>query len=135
MRTSLAALVLSFAFAQPSLGGDQGSVVGTWKLVSYEVEAQASGERGPVMGQSPTGYASFLPEGRVFFMLTGEARKPGKTDRERADLLSTLVAYTGTYRLDGDKWTTSASRWPGTRSGSAPSRSVPSSSKASACKS
>ena len=135
MRTSLAALVLSFAFAQPSLGGDQGSVVGTWKLVSYEVEAQASGERGPVMGQSPTGYAAFLPEGRVFFMLTGEARKPGKTDRERADLLSTLVAYTGTYRLDGDKWTTSASSWPGTRSGSAPSRSVPSSSKASACKS
>ena len=106
MRKSLAALVLSFAFAQPSLGGDQGSVVGTWKLVSYEVEAQASGERGPVMGQSPTGYAAFLPEGRVFFMLTGEARKPGKTDRERADLLSTLVAYTGTYRLDGDKWTT-----------------------------
>ena len=119
MRTSLAALVLSFAFAQPSLGGDQGSVVGTWKLVSYEVEAQASGERGPVMGQSPTGYASFLPEGRVFFMLTGEARKPGKTDRERADLLSTLVAYTGTYRLDGDKWTTSVEvawnpEWVGT---------------------
>ena len=46
MRRSLAALVLSFAFAQPSLAGDQGSVVGTWKLVSYEVEAQASGERG-----------------------------------------------------------------------------------------
>jgi len=115
MRKSFTALVLSFAFAQPSLGGDQGSVVGTWKLVSYEVEAQASGERGPVMGQSPTGYAAFLPEGRVFFMLTGEARKPGKTDRERADLLSTLVAYTGTYRLDGDKWTTSVLKIEGER--------------------
>ena len=78
-----------------------------------------SGERGPVMGQSPTGYAAFLPDGRVFFMLTGEARKPAKTDRERADLLSTLVAYTGTYRLDGDKWTTSVEvawnpEWVGT---------------------
>ena len=119
MRKSFAAIVLSFAFAQPSLGGEQGSVVGTWKLVSYEVEAQASGEREPVMGQSPTGYASFLPKGRVFFVLTGEARKPGKTDRERADLLSTLVAYTGTYRLDGDKWTTSVEvawnpEWVGT---------------------
>ncbi len=61
MRKSFAAIVLSFAFAQPSLGGDQGSVVGTWKLVSYEVEAQASGERGPVMGQNPTGYAASFP--------------------------------------------------------------------------
>ena len=65
MRKSFAAIVLSFAFAQPSLGGEQGSVVGTWKLVSYEVEAQASGERGPVMGQSPTGYAAFLPDGKT----------------------------------------------------------------------
>jgi hypothetical protein len=120
MRTSLAALVLSFAFAQPSLGGDQGSVVGTWKLVSYEVEAQASGERGPVMGQSPTGYAAFLPDGRVFFMLTGEARKPSPTP-----------APTGSMATSGRR----ASRWPGIRSGSAPSRSVPSSSKASAFKS
>ena len=42
----------------------------------------------------------------MFFVLTGEARKPGKTDKERADLLSTLVAYTGTYRIEGDTWTT-----------------------------
>lgn len=58
------------------------------------------------MGEKPTGHAAFLPEGRVFFVLTGEARKPGKTDKERADLLSTLVAYTGTYRIEGDTWTT-----------------------------
>ena len=42
----------------------------------------------------------------MFFILTGEARKAAKTDQERADLLSTLVAYTGTYRVEGDKWTT-----------------------------
>lgn len=58
------------------------------------------------MGEKPTGYASFLPEGRVFFVLTGEARKPAKTDQEKAELLGTLVAYTGTYSLEGDKWTT-----------------------------
>ena len=82
-------------------------VVGTWKLVSYEVEQQSSGQKGPVMGDKPAGYATFLPEGRVYFMLTGEARKAAKTDAERAELLSTLVAYTGTYTTDGDKWTTS----------------------------
>lgn len=73
---------------------------------SYEVEVQASGQKGPVMGENPTGYVVFTPEGRMFFILTGEARKPAKTDQERAGLMSTLVAYTGTYRVEGDKWTT-----------------------------
>jgi Lipocalin-like domain len=81
-------------------------ILGTWKLVSFEVEIQTTGQKEPVMGQNPTGYAIFTPEGRAFFMLTGEGRKPAKTVQERADLLDTLVAYTGTYRLEGDEWIT-----------------------------
>jgi len=90
--------------AQPLFADEK--VLGTWKLVSYEVEVQATGEKAPVMGHNPTGYAAFLPEGRVFFMLTGEARKPAKTDQDHAELLSTLVAYSGTYRLEDGKWIT-----------------------------
>ena len=52
-------------FAPASFAGDGDKVVGTWKLVSYEVEVQATGQKGPVMGEKPTGYATFLPEGRV----------------------------------------------------------------------
>ncbi len=48
----------------------------------------------------------FTPEGRVFFIFTGEGRNPAKTIQERADLLSSQVAYTGTYRIEGDKWVT-----------------------------
>jgi hypothetical protein len=58
------------------------------------------------MGQNPTGYVVFNAEGRVFLVVTGEARKPAKTSQERAELFTTLIAYTGTYRLEGDKWTT-----------------------------
>lgn len=106
--------------AKPSFGEDDNKIVGTWKLVSYEVEVQATGQRGPVMGEKPTGYTTFTPEGRVFFMLTGEARKPAKTDRERAELLDTMVAYSGTYSLEGDKWTTNVEvawnpEWVGTK--------------------
>jgi lipocalin-like protein len=113
-------LFLACLVAQPSFARDADKVVGTWKLVSYEVEVQATGQKSPVMGEKPTGYASFLPEGRVFFVLTGEARKPAKTDQERAELLSTLVAYTGTYSLEGDKWTTNVDvawnpEWVGTK--------------------
>ena len=81
-------------------------ILGTWKLVSFEAEIQTTGQKESVMGQNPTGYAIFTPEGRAFFMLTGEGRKPAKTVQERADLLDTLVAYTGTYRLEGDEWIT-----------------------------
>jgi Lipocalin-like domain len=73
--------------AQMSFAKEGSKIVGTWKLVSYVVEVQVIGQRLPVMGEKPTGYVSFSPEGRVFLILTGEARKPAKTDQERADLL------------------------------------------------
>jgi hypothetical protein len=81
-------------------------ILGVWKLVSFEAEIQATGQKEPVMGQNPTGYAIFTPEGRALFILTGEGRKPAKTMQERADLLDTLVAYTGMYRLEEDEWIT-----------------------------
>ena len=115
----LVALLACFV-AGPGSAETANKIVGTWKLLSYEVEVQATGQKGPVMGDKPTGYAAFLPEGRVFFMITGEARKPAKTDQERAELLGTLVAYSGTYSLDGDMWTTTVEvawnpEWVGTK--------------------
>ena len=92
--------------AQPSFAQDSNKVVGTWKLVSYETEIQSDGKKEPAMGQNATGYAIFNAEGRVFLMLTGEGRKPAKTVEDRAQLFTTLIAYTGTYRVEGDKWTT-----------------------------
>src|SRR5665647_649346 len=106
--------------APASFAGDSDKVVGTWKLVSYEVEVQATGQKAPVMGEKPTGYATFTQEGRVFFALTGEAREVAKTDQERAELLNTLVAYSGTYSVEGEKWTTNVEvawnpEWVGTK--------------------
>ncbi len=101
----LLVFLVQFAFVDEAKDGAK-QVQGLWKLLSYEVEIQATGQRELVMGQNPTGYVIFTPEGRVFFMFTGEGRKPANTDKERAELLSTMVAYTGTYRIEGDKWIT-----------------------------
>jgi hypothetical protein len=89
-----------------AIAAESDQVVGTWKLVSYVVEVKATGEKMMVMGDNPSGYVMFNPEGRVFFVLTGDQRKPGKTDAEKAALLNTLVAYTGTYRVEDGKWIT-----------------------------
>ncbi len=102
----LLVVVLFVIAGQPTFADDAAQIHGVWKLVSYEVEIQATGQKEPVMGQNPTGYVIFIPEGRVWFVLTGEGRKPAKTVQERADLLNSLVAYTGTYRVEGDKWIT-----------------------------
>jgi hypothetical protein len=90
----------------PTPGGDSAKVLGVWKLVSLEIEIQGIGRTEPPMGERPAGYAVFTQQGRAFFILTGELREPATTDEERAGLLNTLVAYTGTYRVEGDKWIT-----------------------------
>jgi hypothetical protein len=103
---SLALLVLFLVAVQPSFADDRAPVHGVWKLTAYDVEIQSTGEKFPPMGKNPTGYVIFTPEARVWFVLTGEGRKPAKTAEEKAELLETLVAYTGTYRIEGDKWIT-----------------------------
>ena len=98
--------VLLFNAVRPSFADDPTRVVGTWKLISYEEEVQATGERMPLLGKNPTGYIIFTPQGRMMVVLTGEGRKPANTDQDRADLLKSMFAYTGMYRLEGDKWIT-----------------------------
>ena len=80
---------------QPSFGDDNHKVLGTWKLVSYETEVQATGEKEPAMGQNPTGYVVFNAEGRVFLVLTGDPRKPAK------DQPGTCRTICHTHRLYG----------------------------------
>ena len=116
----LVVLVLLLAGVQPSLSEDRATVQGAWKLVSYDVEVQTTGEKFPPMGKNPMGYVIFTPEARVWFVLTGDGRKPAKTAEEKAALLDTLIAYTGTYRVEGDKWITSVEvawnpEWVGTQ--------------------
>ena len=79
---------------------------GTWRLQAYMVEVRETGERFPPMGEAPAGYVIFSAGGRVWFMLTGEGREPGDSDREMARLLETLIAYTGRYWVEGDGWVT-----------------------------
>ena len=91
---------------RPSFADDSTRVLGTWKLISYEFEVQSTGERQPIWGKNPTGYIIFTPEGLFMAVLTGEGRKSPNTDQDRAELFNTMFAYTGRYRIEGDKWIT-----------------------------
>lgn len=90
-----------------SIPGDRAKFVGSWRVVSFDVEFQDSGERRAIYGKSPRGYIVFTPEGRTMSYLEAETRKAPNTDEERVAAFRTMLAYTGKYRIEGDKFTTS----------------------------
>ncbi len=94
-------------------------LVGTWKLNKYEIEIKDTGELIYSMGRSPTGYVIFTSTGYVMVTLTGENRQKAQNDSEKAQLLNTLVAYAGRYRIENSEWVTSVEvawnpEWVGT---------------------
>jgi len=99
----LVVLVLFLIAVQPSFADDRAKFIGIWKLVSFDAELQDTGELKPIFGNSPQGYLIFTPEGRMMTLFTGEGRKAPKTDEERAAAWSSMYAYSGLYRIEGDK--------------------------------
>ena len=94
-------------------------LLGIWSLKEYVVEIKATGQKNYPMGLHPHGYATFCENGKVIVMLTAEVRLPARNDSDATGLLNTLVAYAGSYRLEGNEWVTSVEvawkpEWVGT---------------------
>jgi hypothetical protein len=101
--------VVALLLLSISANAGDNSIVGTWKFQSFVREVAATGERQNEFGERPGGYISYQPDGRMFAMLVGDNRaKPAgsvPTDEEKAKLFGTMIAYSGTYVVDGDKVT------------------------------
>ena len=103
---SVLVLICWLLAAQPVLADDRAKLLGSWKLISWVQEFQDGSEPRPEYGKNPIGYIIFTPEGRMMAVLEGEGRKSPKTDEERVKLFRSMIAYSGMYRLEGDKWIT-----------------------------
>jgi Lipocalin-like domain len=106
MRTAFAFLGVILAFTRPVFADDGDKLVGTWKIVSAVVEDVQTKEQKPLYGEHPKGYLILLPTGRMMSLLVSEGRKAPQTDAERSTAYRSMVAYTGKYTLEGNKWTT-----------------------------
>ena len=93
---------------QTGIAKDTDGVLGVWRLLSYEIEFQDNGERRKPFGESPTGYLILTPEGRMMGYMEAKNRPSPKTDEARIAAYNSMLAYTGKYRIDGDKWITKA---------------------------
>lgn len=92
--------------AEPLGTTDHSRIHGAWALLSYLVEVKSTGDTFAPMGDNPMGYVIFTPEGRLSFTLTAAGRQAPESVEDRAQLLSSVIAYTGTYRLEKDRWIT-----------------------------
>jgi hypothetical protein len=107
IRIGLIALLVVIAFCSNSFAAE--SVVGSWRLVSWvEVDMESKTVR-TVFGDNPTGVITYTPDGRMSVLIVDPKRKPPAgpkaTDAEADELYRTMIAYSGTYTLDGNKVT------------------------------
>ena len=82
------------------------TVVGTWKLASWTTEIVATKERFKLFGEHPRGYLHFTESGRTFAVLTADGRASVQNDEDQINAFRTLVAYSGRYRIEGNRLTT-----------------------------
>jgi hypothetical protein len=98
--------IISRASAQvEATNSDPQRLLGTWKLVSYVGEEVTSGAKSDVMGPRPSGYINYGPDGRMIVIIVGSDRKrpagPIATQEEAQELIRSMLAYAGTYTVDG----------------------------------
>ena len=103
----LSLLVLTGAYCTTSQAEDL--VVGSWRLVSWvEVETESKAVHS-VFGDDPTGVITYTPDGRMsLFIIDPKRTKPAgpkATDAEAVELYRTMIAYSGSYSIEGNKVT------------------------------
>ena len=98
-------LTVFLAISSPAFGADGDALVGTWRLVSWQVIAENQPPQNQ-FGAYPKGFLVLTSEGRLIALTTAENRKAGMSDTERAALHKSMVAYSGKYRVEGDDFIT-----------------------------
>ena len=101
---SLAILML----AQPGTAEDApSSIVGFWKMASFTSKVVETGQTRLPYGEHPGGYTAFSRNGNMVHLVLRDDRKapagPDLTDAERTELFKTMAAFSGTYKVEGNK--------------------------------
>jgi hypothetical protein len=102
MRAPLAILL---TIPVPLLAADADALIGTWKLVSWQVIVDREPPQN-VFGPHPKGFLILTREGRSMAITTAESRRAGMSDPEKAALHKSMLAYSGKYRIDGNDFVT-----------------------------
>jgi hypothetical protein len=93
-------------FSVSAAADDREKLLGNWKLVSvYAEDVQTKRSCNPY-GDHPKGFIAFTSAGRFFALITADGLKPPTVQEEQAAAFRSMSAYTGQFRLEGDKFIT-----------------------------
>ena len=96
-----------------------GTLYGWWALTSFVLETQGFvGQQRP-WGEKTFGRLVLSPDGQIMVMILFGDRTPGRSEADHAALFRSMLAYTGTYRVEEGKFITTVSgswneEWTGT---------------------
>ena len=82
---------------------------GTWKLRSVSAWIDGKEANPNAYGEKPVGFIHYLPGNRMAAVISYDGREPMQgdrlkaTDAEKAKAYASFLAYTGTFRIEGDK--------------------------------
>lgn len=93
------------AISGPLFAAEADGLIGTWKLVSWQVIAEGQQPQ-DVFGSHPKGFLILTREGRSMVVTTADNRRAGMSDPERAALHKSMLAYSGKYRVEGNDFVT-----------------------------
>ena len=118
-RILIAAAATAFALtvAQPVPAQDlASSIVGVWKIKSFERKEIATGNLSKPFGENPNGMIIYTKGGHFSSNGFAEGRKvptaPAPADAERIELHKTMYAFSGSYKVEGGASTaTVTSSW------------------------
>jgi hypothetical protein len=108
LRALIVATTLLTATTHPAKAQDFATqIVGTWKLKSFDRKELQTGKTSKFYGERPVGYSVYTKGGNFLVYMVAEGRKKpassDATDAELAALYKTMYAYSGTYKVDGNK--------------------------------
>jgi hypothetical protein len=113
---------LALILLQSSSLADDRALIGTWKLQSFVREVAETGEHYNQLGEHPEGVIGYAEDGRMYaIILAGDRAKPHDetlTDADRLALYKSMIAYAGTYTVEGPKVVHHVDlSWNGSRAG------------------
>jgi len=88
------------------MADEKSLIVGIWKLVSVMYEDQETKALTPLFGDNPRGYQIATADGRWLARATPSDRVAPTNDEQRAKAYQKMIAYSGRYRIEGNKITT-----------------------------
>jgi hypothetical protein len=81
-------------------------LVGVWRLIASYVVVEETGERTELLGSEPYAYAIFEPGGRMMVIGQAKNRAPGTSTAAMAELFRSMVAYSGKWSIESEKFVT-----------------------------